>query len=713
MARVPFTPPKPAALAPYFPQLEILDLIGHGGMGAVYKARQRGLDRIVALKILPPDAGLDPSFAERFQREAKALGRLNHPHIVAIYDSGQAGGLYYFLMEYVDGVNLRQAIQARTLTPPQALAIVPQICDALQYAHDQGVVHRDIKPENILLDARGQIKIADFGLARLLGQVEGTSTLTATHQVLGTPRYMAPEQMEGTHAVDHRADIYSLGVVFYELLTNELPLGRFAPPSRKVQLDVRLDEVVLRTLEKEPSLRFQQASEVKSALETISRSRPMPRHWRRTYDYEYRSRAEIFGIPLLHIAYGMDPVTHRRRVAKGVVAIGDIAIGWLAFGGVAAGVMAIGGCAFGLLTFGGCSIGLLLALGGAAVGFGFSAGGCAIGSVATGGCAVGIFAAGGGAFGVHALGGNSRDPTAQEFFTQYLHLKLAAVAFLVPLVLGTTAVIGLLIAGILHAFQGKSPRMHKSHLPGNDPLGHSRSEPRWAAGCATFALALLMSGCILSVALLFAMYLWRSQAAVQRAVAIEQRAAAAAQDRALAEALAQQQARSTRQLVLDWSSGRPVLTPGKLFPPDFHEQLQALHSSYLQLESRHLQRQVAGDTQETTIAIPDIELASLHRQLDRTVGREFRQPAERERLQETLAGPDEQGMPGIVGWGAGPTTVRISRNVIPSRLANEAPGVEPWRYQWVIERQGQSWQGSATTLPDALRRFWSDVAEQP
>jgi serine/threonine-protein kinase len=203
-------------------------------MGAVYKARQLGLDRWVALKILPPDASRDPAFAQRFGREARALAKLNHPHIVSVFDSGQAGGLYYFVMEYVDGVNLREAIQTSELGPQEAMAIVPQLCDALQYAHDEGIVHRDIKPENVLLDKKGGVKIADFGLARLLDQSNENFTLTGTHQVMGTPRYMAPEQMKQSHEVDHRADIYSLGVVFYEMLTGELPLGRFAPPSRKV-----------------------------------------------------------------------------------------------------------------------------------------------------------------------------------------------------------------------------------------------------------------------------------------------------------------------------------------------------------------------------------------------------------------------------------------------------------------------------------------------
>jgi predicted Ser/Thr protein kinase len=272
-----FVPPSPAELASRFPQLEILELLGKGGMGAVYKARQPGLDRLVAVKILPPEISGEPMFTERFSREARALARLSHPNIVAVYDFGQAEGQCYFVMEYVDGVNLRQAIQSGGLTVKDALTIVPQICDALQFAHDEGVVHRDVKPENVLVDKRGRVKIADFGLAKLFGQDKIEHSLTGTHQVMGTLRYMAPEQIEGTRSVDHRADIYSLGVVFYELLTGELPLGRFAPPSKKVQLDIRLDDVVLRALEKEPEQRYQHASEIKSEVDAIRGSQnPLP-----------------------------------------------------------------------------------------------------------------------------------------------------------------------------------------------------------------------------------------------------------------------------------------------------------------------------------------------------------------------------------------------------------------------------------------------------
>jgi len=343
----PFHPPSVAELAPKFPQLEILELVGKGGMGAVYKARQKELDRIVALKILPPGIGDDPAFAGRFAREAKALAKLNHPGIVTLYEIGVAAGvppavepgilpggnvvvgservansgtapggkmppstsggtpdatkLYYFLMEFVDGVNLRQLLHAGRIAPREALAIVPQICDALQYAHDQGIVHRDIKPENILLDRRGRVKVADFGLAKIVGTERGCPSrsnqdesgttgksetpiaggsaagwtpalhsLTAAGKVMGTPNYMAPEQKEHPDEVDHRADIYALGVVFYQMLTGELPGKKIEPPSRKVEVDVRLDEIVLRALEKKPERRYQQAGVFKTQVETVA-----------------------------------------------------------------------------------------------------------------------------------------------------------------------------------------------------------------------------------------------------------------------------------------------------------------------------------------------------------------------------------------------------------------------------------------------------------
>ena len=265
-----FEPPTVDQLAELFPALTIIELIGAGGMGAVYKAHQEGLDRVVALKILPEKFDHDAKFALRFTREARTLAKLNHPNIVSVYEFGNVQDTYYFLMEYVDGSTLRDLVKARQLAPQHALTIVPLLCDALQYAHDKGVVHRDIKPENILMAIDGSVKIADFGLSRILGNESQFEAITGTHQVMGTPQYMAPEQFEGTHGVDHRADIYSLGVVFYEMLTGELPIGRFAAPSQKVEIDVRLDEVVLRTLEKEPQRRYQRASEIKSDVLSIT-----------------------------------------------------------------------------------------------------------------------------------------------------------------------------------------------------------------------------------------------------------------------------------------------------------------------------------------------------------------------------------------------------------------------------------------------------------
>ena len=240
----------------------------------VYQARQPELDRTVALKILSPALRRDPAFEERFAREARVLGKLQHPNIVTLFEHGESGGFFYLLMEYIDGVNLRQAMSAGRFTPEQALAIVPSICDALQSAHAEGVWHRDIKPENILLDRDGRVKIADFGIARIVGDPQRNFTLTRTGGMLGSVAYMAPEQHEKPHNVDHRADIYSLGVVIYEMLTGELPLGRFPLPSQRAEVDARIDEIVMRTLEKERELRQQSAEEVKTDVEGMGRLQP-------------------------------------------------------------------------------------------------------------------------------------------------------------------------------------------------------------------------------------------------------------------------------------------------------------------------------------------------------------------------------------------------------------------------------------------------------
>lgn len=276
-----FVAPSPEELARHFPSLEILECIGQGGMGAVYKSRQKELDRIVALKILPEGHHGEPGFERRFTHEARALARLNHPNIVTLYEFGRAEGLFYFLMEYVDGVSLQHLLKSGRLAPEQALSIVPQICDALQFAHSRGIVHRDIKPGNLLLGRNGEVKIADFGIAKVVvgdpatpeaaTTSRGNNGLTAVGAVIGTPAYMAPEQAQRPLEVDHRADIYSLGVVFYQMLTGELPAGKLDLPSRKVSVDARLDDVVLRALEREPDRRYQDATTFKTEIETIVR----------------------------------------------------------------------------------------------------------------------------------------------------------------------------------------------------------------------------------------------------------------------------------------------------------------------------------------------------------------------------------------------------------------------------------------------------------
>ncbi len=253
-------------------------VLGQGGMGTVYLATQQSLGRKVALKVLSERISENPAFVRRFDREAAALATLSHPNIVSIIDRGVQDGRYYLVMEYVDGVNLREVLSSRKLDPAQALKIVPSLCEALEYAHGQGIVHRDIKPENLLMTKSGQVKIADFGLARL-AQGEGADAerpaITHTDMVMGTRDYMAPEARLSTKQGDHRMDIYSLGVVFYEMLTGELPIGKFALPSQRVMVDVRLDEVVLRTLEADPARRYQQAGDVGRDVTRIG-SEPAP-----------------------------------------------------------------------------------------------------------------------------------------------------------------------------------------------------------------------------------------------------------------------------------------------------------------------------------------------------------------------------------------------------------------------------------------------------
>jgi serine/threonine protein kinase len=207
-------------------RFEILSELGRGGMAVVYRARQTDLERIVALKVLPPELSLDQSYIARFRQEARSAAALEHPHIVPIYEVGAAEGLQYIAMKYIAGSTLKDSVQARgALDVHEAATMLDQVADALDYAHSQGVIHRDIKPSNIMVAKNGWAYLTDFGLAR--GSV--TSGLTMAGTVMGTPEYMSPEQAMGLATIGPPTDIYALGVVLYELLTGNMPFQADTP----------------------------------------------------------------------------------------------------------------------------------------------------------------------------------------------------------------------------------------------------------------------------------------------------------------------------------------------------------------------------------------------------------------------------------------------------------------------------------------------------
>lgn len=258
--------PSPEALTRMMPagEYHFDSLIGQGGMGAVYRGQQTKLERSVAIKILHRQHGTDYSYPERFRREAQALAQMNHPNIVSVYDFGVVGDYLYYVMEYIEGTDLHHLLAQKAVNQARALEIMPALCDALSYAHAKGLVHRDIKPANVLIASDGRVKLADFGLAKRLDRP--TTMLTLSNMAMGTPDYAAPEQYD-THAmVDHRADIYALGVVFYQMLTGSVPRGAWQPPSALAGNDPRLDSVIVRALLPDRSQRYNSASEFKQAL---------------------------------------------------------------------------------------------------------------------------------------------------------------------------------------------------------------------------------------------------------------------------------------------------------------------------------------------------------------------------------------------------------------------------------------------------------------
>jgi hypothetical protein len=246
------------------------EVLGRGGMGVVYKATQLSLNRPVAIKVLPEEVCGQPQFVERFKREVDVLSRLAHPNVVTVFERGEVDGRLYVIMEYVQGTSLREVIRKGPLPSAEALVIVRGVLAALEHAHGKGIIHRDIKPENVLVAPGGIVKVADFGLSRLIDPAEATR-LTHTNILLGTYEYMAPEQREKAREADERADIYATGVVLYELLAGELPIGHFAALSRKRprECDSRIDEIVERSLAKSPEDRYQRASEMGAAVSRV------------------------------------------------------------------------------------------------------------------------------------------------------------------------------------------------------------------------------------------------------------------------------------------------------------------------------------------------------------------------------------------------------------------------------------------------------------
>ena len=276
----PFVPPPPETLDELIPGYKFLEFIEQGGMGAVYKAVQKSLNRVVAVKLLPHVHRNEENFAERFKREAHALALLNHPHIIAVHDFGETSdGQMYYVMEFVSGMDLQHLLKRDPPGPRQILKIITQVCEALQFAHEHGIVHRDIKPANILVDERGNVKVADFGLAKIAGPQ--SADYTATGMTLGTPEYIAPEALDQSKNIDHRADIYSLGVMIYELFTGHVPKGVWEPPSIRSGADKGIDAVVSKAMQNNPEKRYQHVRDMTQVLEKLFKNSDNWKNFRR------------------------------------------------------------------------------------------------------------------------------------------------------------------------------------------------------------------------------------------------------------------------------------------------------------------------------------------------------------------------------------------------------------------------------------------------
>ena len=262
---VTWQPPTLEELGQLLPLFRIDELLGLGGMGAVYKAYQANLARFVAIKLLSADYSTDEAFVATFKNEARILAQLHHPRIIAIHDLGETSeGHLYFIMEYIEGRNLRTVLSEGPLPQDRALELTSQICDALHAAHGKGIVHRDIKPENILIDDEGNVKLVDFGLA---APAREAGAGPSGGVIMGTPDYSAPEVLEDE--ADHRADLFALGVMLYEMLTGGVPSGEYLPASSCVKCDVRIDRIIARAVQPDRETRYQCANDFKTMVDHI------------------------------------------------------------------------------------------------------------------------------------------------------------------------------------------------------------------------------------------------------------------------------------------------------------------------------------------------------------------------------------------------------------------------------------------------------------
>lgn len=264
-------PPGVGDLDAVLNEYEFIGTLGQGGMGTVYEAVQKSIKRPVAIKILPKGADDDElRFADRFQREVHVMAQMSHPNIVTVYSFGETtDGQLFFVMEYVKGKDLHRIMHRGGIEIDLVYKWIEQICDALFYAHSMGVIHRDIKPANILITEKGDVKITDFGLAKLTGGniTDEHSRLTKTNMAMGTPDYVAPEILEPDGEIDHRVDIYAIGVMLYEMLTGKIPRGAWKPPSRLVKgLNSGFDGIVIKAMDPDQELRFKDAGEFSTEL---------------------------------------------------------------------------------------------------------------------------------------------------------------------------------------------------------------------------------------------------------------------------------------------------------------------------------------------------------------------------------------------------------------------------------------------------------------